>query len=135
MSARRSARQDAPRLDGGAGVGAAAALDRPAVQQVPGRVDLAGLLLWRPWSAARRRRDAASAEADHLRAQHRQPCAGELEGEGVVVGEDRRFAHAQGWLRTRLDEAGFTILAFDAVSTRQDRGAPVPGFLVVAERR
>lgn len=57
------------------------------------------------------------------------------EGEGVVVGEDRRFAHAQGWLRERLDEAGFSILAFDAVSTRQDRGAPVPGFLVVAERR
>lgn len=57
------------------------------------------------------------------------------DGPGVVVGEDRRFAHAQSWLRERLDEAGFDILAFDAVSTRQDRGKPVPGMLVVAMRR
>ena len=57
------------------------------------------------------------------------------DGEGVVVGEDRRFAHAESWLRQRLGEAGLTPLLLEPASTRQDRGAPVPGLVVVAERR
>ncbi len=57
------------------------------------------------------------------------------EGEGVVVGADRRFAHAETWLQLRLEAAGFTVLATEAVSTRQDRGAAVPGLLVVVEKR
>jgi len=56
-------------------------------------------------------------------------------GEGVVVGEDRRFAHAEGWLRQRLGEAGLNPLLVEPASTRQDRGVPVPGLLIVAERR
>lgn len=56
-------------------------------------------------------------------------------GEGVVVGEDRRFAHAESRLQERLMEAGLTPILTEAASTRQDRGAPVPGLLVVAERR
>lgn len=56
-------------------------------------------------------------------------------GEGVVVGEDRRFAHAESWLLQRLGEAGLVPLLVEPASTRQDRGAPVPGLLVVAERR
>ena len=55
-------------------------------------------------------------------------------GEGVVVGADRRFAHAEGWLRRRLKEAGLSPLALEPASTRQDRGEAVPGLLVVAER-
>ncbi len=55
-------------------------------------------------------------------------------GEGVVVGADRRFAHAQDWLRQRLAEAGFQTLLLEPASTRQDRDAPVPGLLVVAQR-
>ncbi len=57
------------------------------------------------------------------------------DGEGVVVGDDRRFAHAEGWLRERLIEAGLTPVLVEPASTRQDRGAPVPGLLVVAEKR
>ncbi len=57
------------------------------------------------------------------------------DGEGVVVGDDRRFAHAEGWLRERLVEAGLTPVLVEPASTRQDRGAPVPGLLVVAEKR
>jgi len=57
------------------------------------------------------------------------------EGSGVVVGEDRRFAHAEAWLRQRLKKTKFTPLLVEAVSTRQDRGLAVPGLLVVAERR
>jgi predicted TPR repeat methyltransferase len=56
-------------------------------------------------------------------------------GEGVVVGEDRRFAHAEDWLRSKLEKTGFRILALEPASTRQDRGIAVPGLLVVAERR
>jgi len=57
------------------------------------------------------------------------------QGEGVIVGEDRRFAHAEEWLRQRLDEAGLASLLLEPASTRQDRGVPVPGLLVVAEKR
>ena len=56
------------------------------------------------------------------------------EGEGVVVGADRRFAHAESWLRQRLDEAGLSPILIEPASTRQDRGVPVPGLLVVAEK-
>ncbi len=56
-------------------------------------------------------------------------------GEGVVVGEDRRFAHAEGWLRQRLKKTKLSPLLLEPASTRQDRGAPVPGLLVVAEKR
>lgn len=56
------------------------------------------------------------------------------EGEGVVVGADRRFAHGEAWLRLRLGEAGLRPILLETASTRQDRGAAVPGLLVVAER-
>lgn len=55
-------------------------------------------------------------------------------GEGVVVGPDRRFAHAEVWLRERLAAAGLRVALMEAASTRQDRGAAVPGLIVVAER-
>ncbi|MCO5091770.1 methyltransferase domain-containing protein [Bosea sp. (in: a-proteobacteria)] len=57
------------------------------------------------------------------------------DGEGVVVGGDRRFAHAEAWLRERLTDAGLTPLCVEPASVRQDRGAPVPGLLVVAQKR
>lgn len=50
------------------------------------------------------------------------------DGEAMVVGEDRRLAHAEGWLRQRLVEAGLTPIVVERASTRQDRGAPVTGF-------
>ncbi|HEV7260274.1 MAG TPA: methyltransferase domain-containing protein [Bosea sp. (in: a-proteobacteria)] len=56
------------------------------------------------------------------------------EGEGVVVGADRRFAHAESWLRQRLEEAKLSPLMIEPASTRQDRGEAVPGLLVVAQR-
>ncbi|MDX3805970.1 MAG: methyltransferase domain-containing protein [Bosea sp. (in: a-proteobacteria)] len=57
------------------------------------------------------------------------------EGEGVVVGKDRRFAHAESWLLQRLKEAKLIPLRVEPATTRQDRGAAVPGLLVVAEKR
>ena len=55
-------------------------------------------------------------------------------GDGVIVGEDRRFAHAENWLRQRLKEAKLNAIAVEPASTRQDRGVAVPGLIVVAER-
>ena len=56
------------------------------------------------------------------------------EGEGVAVGHDRRFAHAESWLRETLAEAGLKPVLVEPQSTRIDRGQPVPGLIVVAER-
>jgi predicted TPR repeat methyltransferase len=55
-------------------------------------------------------------------------------GHGVVVGADRRFAHAEEWLRERLARARLVPLRVEAASTRQDRGVAVPGLLVVATK-
>ncbi|MCV9937678.1 methyltransferase domain-containing protein [Boseaceae bacterium BT-24-1] len=57
------------------------------------------------------------------------------DGEGVAVGQDRRFAHAEDWLREKLDEARLEPALIEPQSTRIDRGEPVPGLLVIAERR
>lgn len=55
-------------------------------------------------------------------------------GEGVIVGQDRRFAHAEVWVRQRLAETGLEIVSIEAVSTRQDRGIAVPGLLASVRR-
>ena len=56
------------------------------------------------------------------------------DGEGISVGQDRRFAHADSWLREKLDEARLEPVLVEQQSTRIDRGRPVPGLTVVAER-
>lgn len=55
-------------------------------------------------------------------------------GAGVVLGEDARYAHSEDFLREGLAAAGLSVVLFETVSTRLDRGEPVPGFLAVAER-
>jgi predicted TPR repeat methyltransferase len=57
------------------------------------------------------------------------------EGAGIVLGEDARYAHGEPYLRSALDAAGLDPVVLEAVSTRMDRGEPVPGYLVVAEPR
>ena len=56
------------------------------------------------------------------------------EGEGVALGEDARYSHGEEHLRAVAAGAHLTPVCFERVSTREDRGEPVPGFLVVAER-
>jgi predicted TPR repeat methyltransferase len=56
------------------------------------------------------------------------------DGDGVVLGEDARYAHGETYLRGLAAETGFTTALFEPVSTRQDRGVDVPGFLLVLER-
>jgi predicted TPR repeat methyltransferase len=55
-------------------------------------------------------------------------------GEGFVLGADARFAHGERYLRDLAGQSGFAVVVFEPVSTRQDRGMDVPGFLVVLER-
>lgn len=53
------------------------------------------------------------------------------EGDGVVLGQDLRYAHAEPLLRAAAESARLDVVLFERVSTRQDRGRDVPGFLVV----
>ena len=55
-------------------------------------------------------------------------------GEGITLGEDARYAHGERHLRDLAADTGFGISLFEAVSTRQDRGVDVPGWLVVLDR-
>jgi len=55
------------------------------------------------------------------------------EGDGFILGEDARYAHSEAYLRELADAVGFTMVIFERVSTREDRGVPVPGFLVVLQ--
>ncbi|QRM28765.1 class I SAM-dependent methyltransferase [Microvirga sp. VF16] len=56
------------------------------------------------------------------------------EGEGFVLGEDARYAHSELYLRRLADDTGFATVIVERVSTREDRGVPVPGLLVVLQR-
>ena len=55
-------------------------------------------------------------------------------GADVILGEDSRYAHGDAYLRALAARVEFAVVLFEAVSTRQDRGADVPGFLLVLER-
>ncbi|MGO4704888.1 methyltransferase domain-containing protein [Microvirga sp. 2MCAF38] len=56
------------------------------------------------------------------------------QGEGFVLGDDARYAHSEAYLRELATASGFAVAIFERVSSREDRGIPVPGFLMVLER-
>jgi len=56
------------------------------------------------------------------------------EGDGYVLGEDARYAHSEAYLRDLAASVGFTVVLLEEVSTRQDRGRPVPGLLAILRR-
>jgi predicted TPR repeat methyltransferase len=55
-------------------------------------------------------------------------------GEGFLLGEDARYAHSETYVRGLAEAAGFKVVILERVSTREDRGVPVPGFLAVLQR-
>jgi predicted TPR repeat methyltransferase len=55
-------------------------------------------------------------------------------GERFIIGDDLRSAHSEIYLRTQARQAGFEILAFEAVSVRQDRDQAVRGWLCVLRK-
>jgi predicted TPR repeat methyltransferase len=56
------------------------------------------------------------------------------EGEGVVLGEDQRYAHGEPYLRSLAATSSLDPVILERVSTRQDRGQDVPGLLMVLAR-
>jgi predicted TPR repeat methyltransferase len=56
------------------------------------------------------------------------------EGEGFILGNDARYAHSEAYVRNLAETVGFTVVIVERVSTREDRGVPVPGFLAVLQR-
>lgn len=56
------------------------------------------------------------------------------DGDGYLLGEDARYAHGESYLRRLAETMGFNVVISERVSTREDRGMPVPGFLMVLER-
>jgi predicted TPR repeat methyltransferase len=55
-------------------------------------------------------------------------------GEGVVLGDDHRYAHSETYLRSMADEVFLDPVILESVSTRQDRGQDVAGLLLVLSR-
>jgi predicted TPR repeat methyltransferase len=56
------------------------------------------------------------------------------EGRGVLLGEDMRYAHAKLHVHELAAEAGLRLVLSEEVSTREDRGRPVPGRIFVLAR-
>ncbi|HHZ09983.1 MAG TPA: methyltransferase domain-containing protein [Rhizobiales bacterium] len=54
--------------------------------------------------------------------------------EDFVLRPSRRYAHADAYLRRLLAASGFAVASFEAAAIRMDRGEPVEGLIVVAER-
>lgn len=53
-------------------------------------------------------------------------------GEGFVLGDARRYAHSEGYLRDLLDQAGFKAVTIHRDTLRTDRGRPVEALVVCA---
>ncbi len=55
-------------------------------------------------------------------------------GQGFSLGFDARYHHADAYVRTVAEDAGFTIVISRDVSTRKERGLDLPGRAVVLLR-
>ena len=56
------------------------------------------------------------------------------DGQGVVLGEDQRYAHAEAYLHEAAAEAGLSVARLEPASPRQGRGGAGRGLVVVLER-
>jgi len=54
------------------------------------------------------------------------------DGEGIALGKKLRYAHGEAYVRAALTSAGLRLLLIEPASTRNEGGATVPGFVVVA---
>jgi predicted TPR repeat methyltransferase len=55
-------------------------------------------------------------------------------GEGVVIGQGLRYAHAAGHVRDAINGAGLELALLEDRSARNEDHAPVPGLVVVATK-
>lgn len=58
-----------------------------------------------------------------------------LGGRPYMVGQKRRFAQGEKYIRSALAAAGFVILAIEAITVRLEDGEPVPGHLIFAQKK
>jgi predicted TPR repeat methyltransferase len=56
------------------------------------------------------------------------------DGDGVLLRETLRYAHGTAHVRAALGDADFQLLDLTGVSSRTEKGVPVPGLLTVAMR-
>jgi predicted TPR repeat methyltransferase len=54
------------------------------------------------------------------------------DGQGVILGERLRYAHAAGYIQSALAGTGFEAVKLGPASTRKENGLAVPGLLAVA---
>jgi predicted TPR repeat methyltransferase len=56
------------------------------------------------------------------------------DGERFIMGEGRRYAHSASYVRASIEAAGLVVLQIEQQSTRNQKGVPVPGLVIVAEK-
>jgi predicted TPR repeat methyltransferase len=56
------------------------------------------------------------------------------DGDGFVMGEGRRYAHGACYVRASIEAAGLAVLQLEQQPIRTERGVPVPGLAIVAEK-
>lgn len=56
------------------------------------------------------------------------------DGEGVVIGQGLRYAHAAAYVRAVVESAGLTLPLLEDRSARNEDNAPVPGLVAIAMR-
>ena len=56
------------------------------------------------------------------------------DGDGFIMGDGRRYAHSPSYVRASIEAAGLVVLQLELHSARRERGVPVPGLVVVAEK-
>jgi predicted TPR repeat methyltransferase len=56
------------------------------------------------------------------------------DGEGTILRDTLRYAHAAAQVRDTIAAAGLRLVSLEAGVSRNEKGAPVPGLVVVAER-
>ena len=56
------------------------------------------------------------------------------DGEGVVIGQGLRYAHAAAYVRAAVEAAGLELPLLDDRSARNEDHAPVPGLVAVAAK-
>jgi predicted TPR repeat methyltransferase len=55
-------------------------------------------------------------------------------GDGVILGEGLRYAHAAAYVRASIAHAGLTLSRLEELSARNEDNVPVPGLVVVAAK-
>jgi predicted TPR repeat methyltransferase len=56
------------------------------------------------------------------------------DGDGFILGDGRRYAHSASYLRASIQAVGLVVSQLEQHSSRHERGVPVPGLVVVAEK-